>query len=85
MGPQFTQFIITVVVLIVGFFAFRLKLKHQSVYGLVEIIFAAAVTIVTVEQMTSTHGLMAAATSLGAAAYVVSRGGGNLLEGPKNR
>jgi MFS family permease len=81
LGLQFTQFVITVVVVIVGYLAFRFKLKYQAAYGSVEIIFAAAVTIVTVEQMTSARGLMAVATSLGAAVYVVSRGCGNLHEG----
>jgi len=81
LGLQGTQIGAGVIVVVVGFYAYWFKVKHQLAYGMVEIIFAGAAGVVTARQMsTATQWAGSVATLIGAV-YVVSRGVGNVAEG----
>jgi hypothetical protein len=85
LGLQITQLLIGAGVVIVGYLAYRFKRANLLAYGSVEIMFAAAVAIVTAKQMSGNTSWAGPAATLGGAIYVVSRGLGNYAEGAKQR
>jgi|ERR1700733_10088424 len=80
-GIQGTQVAIGLTVIMLGLGAYWFKVKNQTVYGFVEIIFAGAVGVATAKQMTAAAQLTGPIAALIGAIYVVSRGAGNIADG----
>lgn len=84
-GLEATQVLLGVIVLILGGGAFVFKLKHQRLYGFVEVVFAGVVAIIIARQMRPGTDWSSQVATLIGTIYVVSRGLSNIKEGFKAR
>jgi hypothetical protein len=90
LGIQGTQVGIGGLVILFGIGAYWFKVKNQTFYGFIEIVFAGALGVATAKQMTTQTQFIGSAATLIGAVYVVSRGASNIAEGwrkanPANR
>ena len=83
-GVQVTEILIAMGVLVFGVLAFLFKANYQRAYGVVEIVFAASLALVTAQQLRSQESWTATMMGLGGCVYVVSRGLGNYTDPSKS-
>jgi len=82
-GLRLTQLFVGLGVMVIGVGAYIFKVKRQSAYGVVEIMFAGVASVIAAKQLTTTAAPAAALATLAGSVYVVSRGMSNYFEGKK--
>jgi hypothetical protein len=79
-GLHVTQILVSIAIVGIGVVAHFFKRWNQGLYGLVEMVFAAAAVFGVARTLTPEKLLLAQWATLGGFAYVVSRGWGNVWE-----
>ena len=79
-GLHVTQILVSVIIIGLGVTAHFFKRWHQGLYGLVEMIFAAAAVFGVARTLTAQKLLLAQWATLAGFAYVVARGWGNVWD-----
>jgi hypothetical protein len=79
-GLHVTQILVSIAIVGIGVAAHFFKRWHQGLYGLVEMMFAAAAVFGVARTLTPQTLLLAQWATLGGFAYVVSRGWGDIWE-----
>ncbi len=80
LGLRTTQFLIALVVIIVGFLAHSFKKRSQYLYGLVEVAFGASSALAVAVVMPLTTIVFSRWAALLGCAYIVARGANNLSD-----
>jgi hypothetical protein len=79
-GLHMTQVVVSITIIGTGVAAYFFKRWNQGLYGLVEMIFAAAAVFGVARTLTPQKLLLAQWATLGGFAYVVARGWGNVWD-----
>ena len=81
LGLQTTQLLLSAVIMGLGGLAYVFKQKDQRMYGIIEIIFAGAASVITSRQVRLGGDLASPIASLVGCVYIVSRGLNNYSDG----
>jgi hypothetical protein len=79
-GLHMTQLLVSITIIGIGVAAYFFKRWNQGLYGLVEMVFAAAAVFGVARTLTPQRLLLAQWATLGGFAYVVARGWGNVWD-----
>jgi hypothetical protein len=83
LGLHVAQIAVSITVLAIGGLAHWFKSRNQSIYGLIEITFAASIAFSVTSGLSPDRPLLSQWATLGGCAYIVTRGLSNISEAKK--